>query len=1360
MIDLQTSWPYVLGAVVLLALVILVLLLLLLRRSARRSELEVPDPGLHEDTPEGSETLEPPPGAPAPFAFRMAFSRAGRKLDKAASGDRHRVPLFLLLGSEGSREPDLLANAGLELPFGGPAEAGMDLGRGRGFWFLDRGVVLDLAGDMVLAADGRGSDEGSWRTALHLLQKMRPKRPMDGVILTVSCQELIDARGNDALRAALEDRAGRIYRKLWQMQQKLGFRTTVYVLVTGCERLPGFSGLCSAVPPRLHDEMLGWSSPYAADVAYRSAWAEEALAAFCSRVDDLQMEVFAERQTGGPAEATDADALFLLPASFRSLLELRSLLDQIFKPSAYHESLALRGIWFCGREGQLQPETQGARRTFFVKDLLNEKVFREAALARPTAQTVVARNRAVRIAQGLTAASLLLFAGGLLRGRYVLEHDATVLEKFLGQTLVDIRQVRQTRHEDMEDSQLRDAAHELLGGMSRIDFNRFGSVFIPSSWFSPFQGRVAQAISRAFEEVILQAIRNELDQEARTQIEEAGIHELSPVLSSGAAGAEALLPVEQMPEFLVFRQYVADMKELEKQGRAFNQLGQARDLKPLGDLVEYAFEESLPDSFFVDSHLYLAALRRARYEPFDPVQFRADASWRAEKLAANFYAALYRRSPLAARLEALALGLQVAAVQQPVAGETERFEDLVERIRDVETVLSTSSQEWAFRREFHLGADFAGVLAAMQSSQIFDPAAARRIRDAGASGWSAYQRYLVSVGSSITGPLLAVRDGQPEMQLSADTLLLQTALKAFLGQGFVASARSGSRIQVEVPPGARLAWDPVLLDQAAAATSAYERFREKGLAVLPADLRPAIDAVALDRTRSQTVDLVARAQRFESVPPAVSLSLLENEVRAGIGTFEASVRPVGDLVTALGRVQLEGPRRDVTTVMTSEAFRLLRSVDRLLEAEEPYRPRLGGFSWWDGSGPVSPAAWGGSDPANPAEVGVYLETTRSRIATLASSYSQPLLSWLSRAGIAEQPPEVRTLSGKWQGILDDLRDYEAKKPGNPVAVLEDYIANKMPTVETRNCAAAAAPSVLRPARSLFASSLYDISRQLSVRCYTLAGTRALDLYEETATYFNQRLAGRYPFSDRAPGPGVADADPDDIRAFFRLHDRSQAVIRGLPEGGAQGRPLRAARKFLDDMARVRAFFAPFLDAEKPEPLPSFDVEAAFRILREREVGANQIIGWALDVGGDRITDRDIPDPKQPKVRWTVGEPVRLSLRWASDGTRVPVVKARPGVSVRDRTVVYEYTNGWALLAAVADHRAPLRELPAYAETQPVTLALAVHTQPVDGGPPGEIPTQVFLRLTMLAPGTTQALDPPDFPSRAPMPDDPIVEDVL
>jgi type VI secretion system protein ImpL len=194
---------------------------------------------------------------------------------------------------------------------------------------------------------------------------------------------------------------------------------------------------------------------------------------------------------------------------------------------------------------------------------------------------------------------------------------------------------------------------------------------------------------------------------------------------------------------------------------------------------------------------------------------------------------------------------------------------------------------------------------------------------------------------------------------------------------------------------------------------------------------------------------------------------------------------------------------------------------------------------------------------------------------------------------------------------------------------------------------------------------------------------------------------------------------------------------------------------MEDMTKVRAFFAPFLDAPKLDAAPAVDVEPTFRVLRKKEVDGDQIIVWDLTIGGESITNRD----KAGKLRWTAGDPVRMSLRWALDAPRVPVLASpQRWAMVRDRTITYEYTNRWSLITALNAHLASAEELPGYADIDPVTLRFRVDTQPAEGGNPGEVPSVVFMRLSLLAPGTTNVLDMPHFPIRAPRLDNKTAEE--
>ncbi|HEX9983245.1 MAG TPA: type VI secretion system protein [Thermoanaerobaculia bacterium] len=1334
-----TWWPYALAGVLLLALLVLVLLVILLKRSAKASQY--PEPGDELDAE--PQALEEEEEAPASgdlglvATLPMAFRRAKKLLTRSAAGDRYGVPFFLLLGTEKSRDADLLTTIGGDLPFGGPADLGMSLGKGRGFYFFDRGVVLDVAGEHILRADGRSNDELGWRAVLHLLQKIRPKRPVDGVILTIAASELLEASTNEQARSDLASRYSRVYRKLTDVQQRLGFRLPLYIVLTGCDKLTGFSSLCSSLSPRARKEIVGWSSPYNVDASWRGEWVDEAFTALCRRLADLQLEVF----TAGTAKAED---LLRLPAEVAAMKDpLRTVSDHLFRSSAYAEPMIVRGIYLSGRQEE---------ESTFVLDLLEAKIFPEWGVGSPPNRILHARDRSIRQVQIGTVALAAVLGVGLIYAKMQLDHERKIIKPFLDSTLHHLTQARKS-HDGLSDVQLQRGAVDLLGGMTAINFGRIGSPFVPSSWLSSFDEQVDLATAQAFNEIILKAIRLELEEDVRAALAAAEPMQIVPANTVVDPNAlPRVTAVEEMPEFRALQQLVQKLRTIEQQGQMFNSLSATGNLKDLAKLVEIAFGHQLPDHFFGNAHLYQRALRGASYAPLDPTRFRPAAAARAEALGRSFFGSLYGRSAFSARLQHLASGLQQVQWQWNTAGQADTYVNLVSGMRDVETTLAMPDVEWAFRHDFNLGQQFNTMLLDIERSAFLGPELAAAMRTVGTSGLAEYQRALASAGSPVTGPLLNVVDGRPQMQLSNDTLMLKSALETFLGQGFVNAEQGAGEahraVRADVPPGYRLGWDPLRLEQAEAVAQAYDRFKSRTLDLFPPDLQIPIDQVARRRAQTRMTSLLAEAQQYQPVQLATNS---ESDLRNDVAGFVASSQPLKQNLETFSKLRFNG-HQNASAAMTAEAYRLLEDVDRLLTTEQPYRPRSGNFNWWSGSASPSPAAWGVGDPA---EVGAYLDTTRARVALLARSYAQPLLNWISKAG-TDGRPEIEALAGKWQGILDDLRDYDAKKPGNAIAVLEDYVTASMPKVAMASCSSASLPASYRPRAGFYATTVQQLSSQLSGRCYLLASKNVLKTYDDLARYFNQRLSGRYPFSNEPPRANEAEADPDDVRAFFRQYDDTKRILAAIPHESELGTTLASAREFVKQMDEVRVFFAPFLDAAKPERAPSYDIEATFRVLREREIDGNQIIGWTLRVGDESITNRD----KTAKLRWSPGEPVRLTMRWATNAPRIPVVPPTGrGISVRDRSLVYEYTNRWSLISALTDNRASREELPQHDDVDPVTLSFAVFTQAAAGGPVDETPARVFVRLALLAPGTTQTLDVPSrFPTRAPRIDNQVAEE--
>lgn len=1314
--SMATLWPYALALVLLLALVIVVLLVLVLRKSAKASEFS--DTAEDAEEPAAAEAKKPDDGTDY-VLIGAAFQRA-RKIIRSLS-DRDQYGTFhLLIGAEGSREPHFLSklsSSGMQLAYE-PVRDGLAFGDGCAFHFFDDGIVLDVAGEQVLGATGLKSDVRGWKTILRQLRELRPKRPVDGVILTISCSELVDAMKVESHLAA---RADCLHRALWDLQRELGFRLPVYVLVTGCEtKLEGFRDFAAALPQTARGEMIGWSSPHDVRLPYNAVWLDDAFDDLHRDLRDAQMQLF--------AAGTPGREVMLFPSEVQALRKpLRTFLNHLFKPSAYREGMVLRGFYLCG---SFEEET------VFAADLIEQKIFPETGLAIPTSSTKMARNRKVRVLQGATAAAALLFTFGLIWAWFAFRHQNRILRPLL-ESALDARTHQSVASGDAEVK----AATEILDGMAKIDFHRYGSVFVPSSWSGAFDRKLRASIATTFSTVVLDAVGVRLERKAAILVRDATTRVVEEgALRAAGAPADAILPVEETPEFRKLQKFVAQLQQVELHGRMFNALSEEGqgELRSLGELVKFSFGHPISERFFRNGELYEKSLRLAHASrTFDPQQHQAAAIDGARLLADELYARLYHRNPFAARLASL----ERALTSGGTTGRTgaDEFRMLAQTMHDLEHDLAGPELQWAFRPGFDLGPSWSAVLAAMNNSQFFGPRAVEAIRQRGFAGWSDFGLRL-DAETPYTGRILATRDGRPEMRLSTDTLVLKSAIESFVHQGFAGSAAGQESLVTTLQPDTRMKWNPRLLQQAVSVSLSYDRFREKGLKLFYVDLQHAVDAAAQEQASAQMQALIRDAQTIERAPMQLTNAVLEQELQNGIDAFAGSAKLVDQNIDILGRLDAHSVRGELVAAMTAEAMRLLRMTDDLLERSPPYKT-ASDFGWRDAAVPPSPAAWGAQDPA---ELALYLDATRARLARLSRGYAKPLVAWMAHAG-TDDLPENAEIVNKWQSVLDDLDDYDAKKPGNATAALEDYISGPMAKVTMRDCAAAMLAARPSHAERYLGGKLDRLSRQVTELCWAEASHEATRRYAKIAEFFNDRLAGRYPFSPDNPASAEVEASAEDIRRFYRLFDESDAIIRSIPADTSYSNPLRAARPFLDDMRRVRLFFAAYLDPAKGKRTPEVDVETQFRTLQHRELAGNEIIRWSLTIGGETITDRE----KAKKLRWTPGDPVRLSLRWASDAPHVPVpAAARRGMTIADRTVTYEYTNQWALLSALSDLRAAAEDLGPGVDAPPVTLALMVQTEPAPGGTPLPRSAQVFMRLALLTPDGAP-MEVPDFPTKAP-----------
>ena len=370
------------------------------------------------------------------FDDAMQTLRTARFDDK--SGRRnylYQLPWYMFIGAPGSGKTTALINSGLRFPLsekqgGKDSSKGVEI-KGVGgtrncdWWFTDEAVLLDTAGRYTTQSSNQEVDAAAWSGFLALLKRFRPRQPLNGAIITLSISDLLTQPEEQRAEYAREVRA-----RIQELYKTLGLRFPLYVMVTKCDLVAGFTEFCSDMGREARAQVWGMTFPFKAQ-----AKVEEATAQFDTEFDALIQRLngrlFARmEEERDPARRA---AIFAFPQQFAGVKGLcKSFLDDVFQSSAFAESPMLRGVYFTsgtqegspidrvlgnisralGLDRQVAPPATGSGRSFFLTRLLRDVVFGESDLGGRSAEIEQRRGRIALAGYALLGlVSISLLAG-------------------------------------------------------------------------------------------------------------------------------------------------------------------------------------------------------------------------------------------------------------------------------------------------------------------------------------------------------------------------------------------------------------------------------------------------------------------------------------------------------------------------------------------------------------------------------------------------------------------------------------------------------------------------------------------------------------------------------------------------------------------------------------------------------------------------------------------------------------------------------------------------------------------------------------------------------------------------------------
>ena len=1317
-------------------------------------------------------------------SFRTAVELIESNL--AVRSERYNLSWTLILneGREGRELP--LVQSGLQSALSADSTL-TAAAQGISWNFFDNGVAVQLQSDHLGSPDPDAPGaNNTWDDFLGLCRNYRPDRPFDSIVLSIPASVFL--QGDSQSQLELVARAKSIHRRLWLAQNRLALRFPIYLVIAGCESIPGFAAFSASLPEPVRRSMLGWSSPYELVAPFQSQWVDAAMNEIVRSLSDACSELCALE----PADS-DSAGYFMLPNEVERLRAgLKVFTDELMRQSAYHEPFLLRGIYLTGDCSDIaalagatpalpqldQPSgtpdlpdaaapVEGADNAFalvpsaaqmigqsnalpaFLRDIFERKIFEEVGLVSSSSSQQMRRPAMSRLVRWTMIGVPAVWLIGM--------SVATVqLHRLVGGVAVSLHKLdRDSRSNIADPGQSRQRAVTALTNIERMDSARLNSVFMPGSWswMDDLHSRVQHKLESGFANNAYEPMRRAIFTRASLL---TGVP-VDPASGNLIAGASCTLPaqwdkeafarpsaalnIEDLPEFAATLQYVGRIEELDRVLRAMTRL-KSKDEPASGEDLALAMRvllgAEINNNATRTAELFRKAIQDTPALAIEPLQEAASCSLRLALKAT--YDRLFAGNGLLKSEQTIGQVANSLLDTQPNASDAvatiDAWRTLNDALHNQEAFLASGKGGWMRRRTLQLGQAHDALLQKAQSISLF---AKSVVSDAQVQAEDGFAKFLTAWDATLTAdkysqamtPGLAWSDTSSSWVFSPDRKALLDALSELLAQPYM-KVNKLSRFP-DVPVGATVTWNRMRLDQALALADARKRFQTESLAKFPSMLRIPV---------ARLVDIALAESARDLLSQAFIVSV--NEVQAPAA--EADRTRALQMRAWLRELGADSVAENLSSVMSRDALSRLQLLDDSFAKAEVFMPRDAAFRSWMGEKAPLIQAYGAFDAASLAS---YVAQQQAFIDS-AGKEAEGLLQQLGTTQ-SSQP-----IVARWQAITSDLSRYRLKSPTSSLMALEQFILSRAADLDLGNCMdKLSARADQRRGADMFIERMQLLQAGLYTRCRDIKLNEYQEAWNRFSDTFNRDLANRFPFRSASLDPGIlkgtaierAPADVDEVGRALKLFERSHAVALAAARDSSRVAASPAVRRADEQMQRVRDFFAPLYPTEENQ-VPGMDLSVEFRANTASEIDGNKIIDWSLAVGNQTLRYRE---PARA-LRWEPGLPVVLTLRVAHDGPVIPAAETvQPDLSVEDRTVTYRFDDPWALLTFITMHRDTDSPTGTDVRSQLLRFEFPLIANSANpGAQPRASRARVYVRLAISAAGKRAPLAwPGAFPVRVP-----------
>lgn len=343
----------------------------------------------------------------------------------------YQLPWYVILGAPGSGKTTALQQSGLNFPLDNELEASSFPGSGGtrycDWWFSDQAILIDTAGRYTTQDTPNKTESRAWLSFLGRLKKTRPKRPLNGIIVTVSVDDLLT---KTATQRRLHATA--IKHRIQELNNHLAMALPIYMLITKADHIGGFNTFFNQLQEQ--ERQAPWGITFKEGLLGTSALQSDnhtRLRQFDDAFDSLiaQINTRVVGRLNHETQQGNRELIFQFPAQVHALKDrLDDFLGILFTPNQFEEPIHWRGIYMVSATqgdqqsrwiGSILPADHlqapvdpkiGEPQNYFLRDLFTKVIFAESAIAQLNRS---ARNRVRWISLGSFASVTLCFVAAV-----------------------------------------------------------------------------------------------------------------------------------------------------------------------------------------------------------------------------------------------------------------------------------------------------------------------------------------------------------------------------------------------------------------------------------------------------------------------------------------------------------------------------------------------------------------------------------------------------------------------------------------------------------------------------------------------------------------------------------------------------------------------------------------------------------------------------------------------------------------------------------------------------------------------------------------------------------------------------------